>query len=73
MKTWEKQIEVTKRKSLMHLPFNLLREADFVLDLTTFKILKHRWGGHSASPEQAAWWLTEYMKDPLARILLLVD
>lgn len=73
MRIWQNQIEVTKRKSVMHLPLNLYREADFILDLVTFKVLKNRYGHCDLAPESAAAWLNEHLRDPDARILLLVD
>lgn len=49
-------------------------EADFILDLTTFKVLKHRYGRDSVSPEEAYKWLTYYLEQPATmRILLLTD
>lgn len=48
-------------------------EADFILDMMTFKVLKNRWGNIACSPVEAAAWLAEFLGDPCARILLLVD
>lgn len=74
MRHWEHQIEVTRRRSIMNLPLNLMREADFILDLVTFKVMKNRYGLTSGmKPKEAAEWLTEYLRDPDARILLLTD
>lgn len=70
MKIWAQQIEVIARKSL---PLNLVREADFILDLVTFRVLKHRYGSYSVTPQEAANWLTEYLDNPYSRILLLID
>lgn len=59
-----------KRAGLQFMPGPMF-EADFVLDLTTFKVLKNRYGDHNATPDQAY----ELLKTCLAygeKILLLV-
>jgi hypothetical protein len=73
MRLWEQQIEVTKRRGIMHLPLNLMREADFILDLVTFKVMKNRYGHRDLTPQQAYEWLNEHLRDPDSRILLLTD
>ncbi len=51
----------------------LAMEADFILDLTTFKVHKHRYGYGDLTPEKAAEWLTYYLNAPNSRVLLLTD
>lgn len=71
----DSRIEVAKkRRDGVSMPLSLMFEADFVLDLTTFRVLKHRLGDREGmTPLRAAEWLTEYLDDPLSRVLLLVD
>lgn len=51
----------------------LAYQADFILDLTTFKVVKHRYGDYMMTPKQAHDWLTYYLTQPNMRILLLTD
>ena len=72
MKRWEHQIETVERRNWAQIPMSYTREADFILDLTTFKVLKHRYGGaYDVNPGQAAQWLSAYLEMPDVRILLL--
>ncbi len=52
----------------------LVMEADFVLDLTTFRVHKHRYGyTEKLTPSEAAEWLTYYLNTPNSHVLLLTD
>lgn len=63
-------LEVASKRSMLT---RWRREADFVFDLTTFKVLKHRYDVCEMTPQQAHEWLTFYLEQPHIRILLLVD
>ena len=52
----------------------LAYQADFIIDLTNFKVLKHRYGNaDDLTPVEAAEWLTYYIEKPYTRVLLLTD
>lgn len=59
--------------TLLGISVALMHEADFVLDLLTFKVHKHRYGDRMMTPQQAHEWLTFYLEQPNMRILLLTD
>jgi len=48
-------------------------EADFIFDMTTFKILKNRWGVCDMTPLEGYCLLAQILDDKHARILLLTD
>lgn len=79
MRDYEHGIEVTRKNG--NGPFlrygsgvRLAFQADFILDLTTFKASKHRYGSAGdLTPTEAAEWLTFYLDQPNMRVLLLTD
>jgi hypothetical protein len=85
MSDYEHGIEVAKKNGIPSSVFSLISfgqagltrlvyQADFILDLTTFKALKHRCGGaEDLTPTEVAAWLTHYLDTPHSRVLLLTD
>jgi len=71
------QIEVQKRGSRGGVggPGSIMlhHEADFIFDMTTFKVLKNRHGTHELTPLEGCLLLGELLNDPHSRILLLTD
>lgn len=67
-------IEVAKksRNGLTYAPLNMMFEADFCLDLITFRVLKNRSGKHNLSPEEAYKELCRCLERG-ERVLLLTD
>lgn len=71
----DSMVEVAKRgnRHFPGSPLSLFFEAEFILDLVTFKVMKHRYDITDCTPQQAHAWLTEYLEAGDTKILLLVD
>jgi hypothetical protein len=68
------QIEIAQRgwRGRLNFGYMIHYEADFIFDVTIFKILKNRTGECDVSPEQACNMLTDCIEHG-DRILLLTD